>query len=258
MQTRGDHYVALARDIDRPPGRPVADRRGPRRRRRWSSARGASRSPRSSGWSATPTRSTPSTSSACEPLDPLGMAPDYAMKGNLIHDALGDLRPGMDRPLRRRGAGASPRDRPDGARRDRRLPRHPCRLGDPLRGDGEVDRRLGGEALAPRSPSATPRSPASWSSPRPPARSRSAAAPTASTSATTAGSRCSTSRPARRPRRARCSVGFAPQLGLEAAMVRRRRLRRGLRRPEPRAPVLDRPQLGRARRADPRTPSRRD
>ena len=130
-------------------------------------AAAASRSPRSRRWSATPTRSTPSTSSACEPLDPLGMAPDYALRGTLIHDALGDFGAEWTGPYDAAAPSAPARDRPRGARRDRRLPRHPCRLVDPLRGDRALDRRLGGGARRRRSPSAMPRSAASWSSPRP-------------------------------------------------------------------------------------------
>ena len=80
MRTRGDVYVDAC-PRHRPPGRPSRpDRRGPRRRRRWSTARGACRSPRSRRWSATPTRSTPGTSSACSRSTRSAWRPDYAMR----------------------------------------------------------------------------------------------------------------------------------------------------------------------------------
>lgn len=88
MQTRGDHYVALARDIDRPAGRPVpTPRPAPtppvEQRPRRLSVTEIERLVRD------PYEIYAKHVLGLQPLDPLGMVPDYAMKGNLIHDALG-------------------------------------------------------------------------------------------------------------------------------------------------------------------------
>jgi ATP-dependent helicase/nuclease subunit B len=88
MQSRGDHYVALARDIDRPLGGPAPVKRpaptppvGMRPRTlRITEIETLVRDPY-----AIYARSI----LGLEPLDPLGMVPDYALKGTLIHDALG-------------------------------------------------------------------------------------------------------------------------------------------------------------------------
>ena len=251
----------LARDIDAV-GRQTRRRRRGRRRRRRSRAR-----PRSLSITEIETLvRDPYAIYAkhvlgLEPLDPLGLAPDYALRGTLIHDALGTLHAANGRgPFDAAARGAPPRDRRRGARA--RSPTSPTSMPSGRIRFAAIARWFvdwEARARRARSPSATPRSTGELRAAAPAGdRSRSAAAPTASTSATTAGSRSSTSRPARRPRRGRCCVGFAPQLALEAAMARGRRLRR-----DSPAGAVARPRLARrsarsgaASRSAP--PSRRD
>jgi ATP-dependent helicase/nuclease subunit B len=88
MRTRGNVYVELARDIDRPAGRPVPIARPAptppvEHRPRSLSVTEIERLVRD------PYEIYAKHVLGLQPLDPLGMAPDYAMKGNLIHDALG-------------------------------------------------------------------------------------------------------------------------------------------------------------------------
>ena len=88
IATRGDHYVQLAREIDRPEGRP-APIRPPK------PTPPLELRPRSLSVTEIETLiRDPYAIYArhvlgLEPLEPLGMAPDYALKGSLIHEALG-------------------------------------------------------------------------------------------------------------------------------------------------------------------------
>ncbi len=195
-----------------------------------------------------------------QPLDPLGMAPDYAAaSGQPDPRRARQLRRGMDRALRRRRPSAAPRDRPSALAEIADFPDTHAVWEIRFEAMATLDRRLGGEALARDRRSAMPRSPASWSSPRPPVRSCSAAAPTASTSATTAGSRCSTSRPARRTSARQVLLGLAPQLGAGGRDGAGRRLRRGLRRPAASRDLALAGASARSAAANPSaTPSRRD
>jgi ATP-dependent helicase/nuclease subunit B len=88
LTVRGQHYVALARDLDRGENRPTpVDRPVPRPP--------VERRPRSLSITEIETLvRDPYAIHArhvlrLEPLDPLGLAPDYALKGTLIHDAIG-------------------------------------------------------------------------------------------------------------------------------------------------------------------------
>jgi ATP-dependent helicase/nuclease subunit B len=88
ISTRGDLYVQLAREIDRPEGKPVPIR-PPK------PAPAVELRPRSLSVTEIETLiRDPYAIYAkhvlgLDPLDPLGMAPDYALKGSLIHEALG-------------------------------------------------------------------------------------------------------------------------------------------------------------------------
>ena len=78
-----------------------------------------------------------------EPLDPLGRPPDGALRGTLIHEALGDF---TEEWRGRYDAAAEARLLAIGARgaaRDRRLSRRARRVVDPLRGDRALVRWLG-------------------------------------------------------------------------------------------------------------------
>lgn len=88
MRIRGNVYVDLARDIDRPLGKPAPIARPAptppvEHRPRSLSITEIERLVRD------PYEIYAKHVLGLEPLDPLGMAPDYALKGNLIHDALG-------------------------------------------------------------------------------------------------------------------------------------------------------------------------
>ena len=80
---------------------PTAGRAGAAARPNRRSRRGrACSSPRSRRWSATPTPSTPSTCSSSSRSTRSAWPPDYALRGSLIHEALGDVRGRMVGRLR--------------------------------------------------------------------------------------------------------------------------------------------------------------
>ncbi len=88
LRKRGDYYVDLARDIDRSPRRPEPVRRP-------SPAPAVEHRPRRLSVTEIealvrdPYEIYAKHVLRLGPLDPLGMAPDYALRGSLIHDALG-------------------------------------------------------------------------------------------------------------------------------------------------------------------------
>ena len=116
-RARGARWLALADRVAAPDGaacRPPAARRRARRRRR---GRRGSRSPTSTGWSATPTRSTRARCCGLRRLDPPGRKADALTRGNAIHAALDAFVARTPRRPRPRRRGAVPRRGPRGLRR---------------------------------------------------------------------------------------------------------------------------------------------
>ena len=139
-----------------------------------------------------------------EELEPLGRAPDYALRGSLIHEALGDFIAGWTGRFDAAASDALHRHRTPGARRNRGLSRHPCHLVVPLRGHRPLDRCSGRRRVTGPLPSAMRKSPARSTSRWARRPSACAAGPTASTAAVTVRSTSSISRPAHRRPPARC------------------------------------------------------
>ena len=179
--------------------------------------RPSSRSPRSSGWSATPTASTPRKVLRLRRLDPPGRQPDALTRGKVIHAALDDFVTATEAGLPAGRRAAVPRHRRGGAGGGSAL----------AGGQGDLDRR---GSPAPPAGSSTARPTAAPAAHRPPARSRAGArsrawpgpsrsppAPTAST-ASPAATRSTTTSPAP-TRRAAEARAFHLQLPLEAAIA---------------------------------------
>ena len=199
-------------------------RRGPRRSRRAPRGRPRSRSPRSSTGCAIPIRSTPSTCSSCarsmpsisRPAPPIA-APSFTMRCANSPSASPTRLPADP-------AGALIEIGEQAFCRARRFSRSARLLVAALPAHRALVRRLGGEPRAPV---------ASHSRPKSAARSRFRLAERVFTLRAradrierlpTAAMPSSTTRPDRCRARNRCAPGFAPQLTLEAAMLRQRRI----------------------------------
>ena len=128
LKLRGDRY-RRSRPRTRPRSNMSGRSGGRSRRRRSRRARAACRSPRSRRWSAIPTRSTPGTSCVSSRSIRSAVAPDYALRGSLIHDALGKFVDEWRGPFDRSARGAAPRDRARDPRGDRRRSRTCTRSG---------------------------------------------------------------------------------------------------------------------------------
>ena len=156
------------------------------------------------------------------PFEPLGKTPDAAERGTLIHDILEEfVRERPRGPLRPRRGGAAYRDRPRGLRRASRFSRGDRALVAALREDralvrphrkrqwtdvADAPRRAHRRDAGRRRISCSPR------------------APTGSMLWAAAGSRSSTTRPARR-RPSKEVRSLSPQLPLEGLIARARRVR---------------------------------